>query len=147
MFIRYFQFKIIHRILGVNKYLKTVNISETNLCSLCNKSEETIEHLFWDCLVTRGFIADLTHFILEDKVTLSKNDFLFGLQGNVGVRFNFIILYAKYYIFSSKCKDGALSLNSFKSMLNFYRSVEHYIYVKNNKFISFDNRWKNIILL
>ena len=29
-------------------------------------------------------------------------------------------------------------------MLRYYRSLEQYIYVKNNKFVPFDNRWKNI---
>ena len=145
--IRYFQFKLIHRILEVNKYLKTINISISDLCSLCYKSEETIEHLFWDCPITRRFIADVQHLILDDKVTLSKINFLFGFYGSVGVQFNFIILYAKYYIFSSKCKNSTLSLNSFKCMLKHYRTVEQYMYLKNNKFVSFDSRWKNIILL
>ena len=57
--IRYFQFKLIHRILGVNKYLKTLNISISNLCSFCRKSEESIEHIFWDCPITRRFIMDV----------------------------------------------------------------------------------------
>ena len=145
--IRYFQFKIIHRILGVNKYLKLLNISQSDLCSFCYSSVESIEHLFWDCPIIRRFIADVQHFILEDKVTLNKINFIFGFYGNVGVQINFVILYAKYYIFSNKCKNIVLSLNSFKCMLRYYRSLEQYIYVKNNKFVSFDDRWKNIVLL
>ena len=105
---------------------------------------ESIEHLFWDYPIIIRFIADVRHFILEDKVTLHKINFLFGFYGNVGVQFNLIILYAKYSIFSNKCKNSVLSLNSFKCMLRCYRSLEQYIYVKNNKFVSFDNRWKNI---
>ena len=102
----------LYAVMGFNK-LDFQQVFVSDLCSLCYKSEETIEHLFWDCPITRRFIADVQHLILDDKVTLSKIDFLFGFYGSVGVQFNFIILYAKYYIFSSKCKNSTLSLNSF----------------------------------
>ena len=90
--IRYFQFEIIHRIVDVNEYLTLLNISQSDLCSFCYSSVESIEHLFWNCPIIRRFIADVQHCILEDKVTLNKINFLFGFYENVGVQFNFIIL-------------------------------------------------------
>ena len=40
--LRYLQYKILHNILGVNKYLKTVGILNSDLCYLCSKHSETI---------------------------------------------------------------------------------------------------------
>ena len=57
--------------------------------------------------------------------------------------------YTMGYVTSSDqvITNSVLSLNSFKCMVRYYRFLEQYIYVKNNKFVSFDNRWKNIVLL
>ena len=45
----WFQYKIIHRILGTNKYLNLISKSESSSCRLCNNSEESLIHLFVEC--------------------------------------------------------------------------------------------------
>ena len=76
--LRYFQYKILHRIIGVNKLLKDTGISSTNNCSLCTSGIETILHLFWECPVTQNFIAKLQTTALDNKIKLTRNMFLFG---------------------------------------------------------------------
>ena len=115
--LRYFQFRILHRILGVNKYLHSIGISDSNLCTFCSSSVESISHLFWECPVTHQFIQDLQTSILNNEVLLNKNAFLFGFPDGRRSSFNFVILYAKYFIFTAKCKQERLSINSFKNML------------------------------
>ena len=46
--LRWFQFRIIHRILGTNSLLCKMGIKTDNKCSFCNREKETIKHLFWD---------------------------------------------------------------------------------------------------
>ena len=40
--------------------------------------------------------------------------------------FKFVILYAKHYIFSAKCKRERLSLNSFKKMLKSFMKLNRF---------------------
>ena len=47
--LRYFQFKILHIYLAVNKLLPQIGIVDSNLCSFCKSEKEDIQHFFWDC--------------------------------------------------------------------------------------------------
>ena len=46
---QWFQTRIIHRILPANSLLSKMNLAETNTCSFCNRCEEAISHLFYEC--------------------------------------------------------------------------------------------------
>ena len=43
--LRWFQFRIIHKILGVNSFLAKIGIKDSNLCTFCKVKEETIKHI------------------------------------------------------------------------------------------------------
>ena len=47
--LQWFQFKIVHRIIGTNHLLSKMGLKENDYCSFCNQSPETIVHLFWEC--------------------------------------------------------------------------------------------------
>ena len=47
--LRWFQYKLIHRILANNYFLHKIGIAESIQCTFCNLESETIYHLFWDC--------------------------------------------------------------------------------------------------
>ena len=42
----WFQYRVLFRILGTKYRLKKINISQSDVCSLCTEHPETIEHLF-----------------------------------------------------------------------------------------------------
>ena len=115
--LRYFQFKILHNVLGVNKYLKTVGISNSDLCTFCAIDTESISHLFWECPSTQRFLLDFQRHTLNNKFILTHNNFIFGIPTGIHSSYNFVILYAKYYIFSARCKRSTLSLASFKKII------------------------------
>ena len=98
--LRYFQYRLLHRILGVNEYTCKIGLIDSNLCSFCSLSVETIPHLFWDCPVTHKFIVDLQMHVL-DNIPIDRISFLFG-SAKLTRHYNFVILYAKYFIFSVK---------------------------------------------
>ena len=133
--LRYLQYKILHNILGVNKYLKTVGILNSDLCSFCSKHSETIAHLFWECPFTRRFLDDFEKYTLKSEIMLSFNDFVFGIPGGNYSSFNFDILYAKYYIFSTRCLNGYLSFSSFQKKLKYQHEIERVMNTQQNKFI------------
>ena len=47
-----FQYKILNNILYLNKHLHQSKIVSTPLWSLCSSVNETVFHLFWECLLT-----------------------------------------------------------------------------------------------
>ena len=52
---KWFQFKIIHRILGTKSLTFKMGTTQTNQCGLCHNSEETLLHLFTQCNVSQVF--------------------------------------------------------------------------------------------
>ena len=50
-----FQYRIIHRILGVRKLLYKMKIEESGLCGLCNLEIESLYHLYIDCPNSQNF--------------------------------------------------------------------------------------------
>ena len=47
--LQWLQYRINHRILGTNKLLYKIKVSQNNKCTFCSDSIETIEHIFWTC--------------------------------------------------------------------------------------------------
>ena len=66
---------------------------------------------------------------------LSINDFLFGIPDENYSSINFDILYAKYYIFSSKYKNNVLSFPTFQKKLEFQKELEKKMHMEQNRFI------------
>lgn len=49
-----FQFQILHRILCTNSRLFIFKILDTEMCSFCHETKESISHLFYGCLHARN---------------------------------------------------------------------------------------------
>ena len=47
--LHWFQYRIIHRILGTNKFLFKIKIKQSDKCTFCSEVTEDIEHIFWTC--------------------------------------------------------------------------------------------------
>ena len=46
---KYLQFKLLHSRTAINEKLYTMEITDTNICPVCNVSIETIKHAFLEC--------------------------------------------------------------------------------------------------
>ena len=53
--LRWFQIRLIHRILPTKKYLFRCNLTDDPLCSFCGDTDETLSHLFWNCTHVKSF--------------------------------------------------------------------------------------------
>ena len=122
----------------------TIGLTDSNSCSFCQASEETITHLFWDCHVIPKFIIDIQNEILNHAI-ISKESFLFGSNDN-DKHLNFVYLYAKYFIFVMKSCQQPLTILSFRKYLKNNYNTEKCIAMKNNKFVLFENRWRYVSL-
>ena len=94
--IQYLQFRFIHRILGTNKLLNRMKLTDNPLCSFCGLSEESIEHLFWDCDISANFILDVEQRVLGSQFILSKSDIIFCYKFWLKHPYNFLIFHMKY---------------------------------------------------
>ena len=63
--LRSFYFKIFHRAIALNDFLFKIKRKESPNCTLCNKKEETMVHLFCDC----EKVAPIWHDLL---ITISQ---------------------------------------------------------------------------
>ena len=59
--LRAFQFKVLHRILATNEFLRKNKIKDDSTCQNC-EHEETLEHLFWDCKEVKAFWSDFKKY-------------------------------------------------------------------------------------
>jgi hypothetical protein len=98
--IQWFQYRINHRIIGTNYLLHKMKIVDSPTCSFCKNSDETIEHLFWDCPITANIIN--TIFPSHTLPFCNKKTFILGNVNNRTDAVNIMFILTKLYIY--KCK-------------------------------------------
>ena len=146
--VRWFQYRLIHRILSTNTFLYKIGISQNNLCSFCNNAVETIVHLFWECNLVNNFWHNLESWLKGEcvhiiELNITKEDVILGIQNirradNV---INLIILLAKQYIYRIKYKNTVPVLQHFKKSITLQYNIEKYIAFSNCDWDKFNKRW------
>ena len=76
---------------------------------------------------------------------ISEEFFIFGRQKEqvLPKAIRFILLYAKYFIYVSCCKQRSLSLNIFKTQLKFMHKVNLHIASNHNDVAKFQGEWSS----
>ena len=64
--LRVFQFKFLHRRVATNDFLLKIGKKETDSCSFCAGSPETLTHLFWHCRSTQTFWNNVSQWTSEE---------------------------------------------------------------------------------
>ena len=104
--IRAFQYRYLMRIIPNNQFLYKCNINSTSLCDFCTMYVETNKHLFWECHFTREFWTDVERFLNEKEITIKLDYKLISIGytkwSSHSNLLNFILIYAKYFIFKNK---------------------------------------------
>ena len=135
----WFQYRIAHRILGVNKYLYFSKITDSQTCALCKLEPETLLHLFFECTKVKQIWLDLEHWIEEKSgkvVIFSPSTVILGtLEKDIGL--NIIILLVKKYIYQTSRKRRNILFNDVRTYISNYYNVEKKLY----QHISFEKRW------
>lgn len=107
-------YRLLHLFYPVKLYLKKMFPDIDPLCSFCGTEEESIAHLFWDCLYTGLFWKDFCIFVRTFSslsFSLIYKDVLFG-QHNFDkdakdqyFLINLFIFLAKFFIHKCKFQD------------------------------------------
>ena len=108
-FYKWFQYRLIHRILGTRTLLSTINIAESDLCGLCQMESETLLHLYIFCDQSSNFWNSL-EALIQSKVNVNVSfgliEKLFGslIFDSSSGALNIILIIARYHIFTASWK-------------------------------------------
>ena len=105
----WFQYRILHRILGVCDLLSKMKIPDTDNCRLCGDHSETITHLLSECTKSISLWENVLSWIqssINIRIDLNKVNKIFTEQDQTFWPLNFI----RFYIFTSAKKSGQLNI-------------------------------------
>lgn len=135
--LRWFQYRLLMNCLYLNKDLYKFKLKDSELCSLCNKHVETIEHLFINCEVSAKLYSEISIWLKEYGIALPVLSLSLLIVGpcpstKSSIFINFLLLLFKSYIYRAKLNGSQLEINGFKAYLKYYERIEYCIAVKNN---------------
>lgn len=152
--LKWFQIRIVHRIIGTNRSLKWMNLKNDDLCDFCKEETETIVHLFWECDIIQRFWKELETIVQEKcehlkDLVINKELILFGHTSGYKTDqiLDTILLCVKFYIY--KCKLGKVMPHSrimFKQVYDRYKIDKHLSFIDMN-YELFKNKWQPYIPL
>ena len=125
--IREFQYKLLNNIIFTNEKLFRFKMTESPMCTFCQKEIESLEHLLFYCNITKDFWRDFSSWLTKQNIfmeILTLINILFGVFNNNedSIILNHLILIGKFFIY--KCK-----LNKVNPILRVFlekiRSVYH----------------------
>ena len=105
-------------------------------------TEETLEHLFYDCNITYNFWLTFQQNIrnFDDNFTFSKEQILLGFTEK-NLFFNLIFIIGKTFLYKCKLKETTPTFIGFKSKIKQYQSFELLIANKNNITRKYEQFW------
>lgn len=145
--LKWFQARVLHRLLPTRKFLFDRKIVDDPFCNLCSHEVQTLQHLLWSCVKTQNFWSTLLLLIKNcphcHALNLSEELVLFGNKNNVMTDsvIEYILVSAKYYIYTSYRNNKTPRVKTFLAVLkNRYVELEMLSYV-NGTSIVFANSW------
>ena len=144
--IQWFQTSINHNILVTNNLLFKMKIKNDSSCYYCHSQKETITHLFWTCERIQAFLKELVQWLNNNDIHCDfvEEFFIFGLDRlNIITKpLNIIILYAKYFIYTTRCNERQLVLEVYKKKLYQLFKILKDIALTNNELTEFNKDWE-----
>ena len=144
--IQWFQTSINHNILVTNNLLFKMKIKKDSSCYYCHSQKETITHLFWTCERIQAFLKELVQWLNNNDIHCDfvEEFFIFGLDRlNIITKpLNIIILYAKYFIYTTRCNERQLVLEVYKKKLYQLFKILKDIALINNELTEFNKDWE-----
>ena len=148
---RMFQYKVLHNILYANKMLFKFGKVTSPRCSFCKLHDETIMHLFYDCLIVKKLWNQLKS-ILSNNHNFSistPQSAIFGfwdLDTNEHLILNHLLLIFKMYIYNART-TGYLNISHLLIYIKGIKDTEKKLCESNAKRRKkFNKKWKNVLI-
>ena len=90
-----------------------MKLIEDPKCTFCNKRDETIEHLLWECECVKRFLNETILWFIQHgiHITLNEKSVLFGIDPDEKRDINKLVLMEiKYYIYYARCSKNNMNL-------------------------------------
>ena len=150
--LRSFQYKILNNILYLNDGLYKFKAVPSPLCSLCKLENESLVHLFCQCMETRKLWHQLqTWFPGPKKLPdLEPQPILLGMwreNSSDYTLINHIILLFKRYIYLSKNHQNSLHLRGFIAFIKNIETIEQHIARNRGKLDLHYCKWNALLTL
>ena len=146
--LRVFQFKFLHRRVATNDFLLKIGKKETDSCSFCAGSPETLTHLFWHCRSTQTFWDNVSQWTSEelDLTNLNIPPFspalCLGIIDNItNLLLHHFLLIARHYIYSCKLRNTIPRVQVYTQLVIRSMEIEKQIAFDNNNLASFRRKW------
>ena len=112
------QFKLLHRRLTTNDYLKKIGVREDDNCTFGKNEKESLAHLYWHCRETSLFWEGFQKLLSENQITVKPKNYTLALEVGLNTEVfsqtqqYFYFLLARYFIWKCKMKDGLPKVNN-----------------------------------
>lgn len=133
-----FQFRVLHRLVPCNKFLRNIGIKREDTCSYCQEID-TIKHFLFACPIVKTFWEGVVAWFNREadvQLDLPIQAFLFGVPETAHQAriINFVLLFSKFFIYRQKLfHQGHLDLIPFLHELRTRLQVEKYLTTLENK--------------
>ena len=139
--LRSFQYRLLHFALIFNAHLYRWGIIDDNVCNLCNQAKETLEHALYECPEISHIwraVVDIIEELFNITIILSVKNVLWMVHQPV---VNFVILLAKQYLYSKRCKGTRPIVREFRLTITRTKSIEKFIATKNSTLHKHISKW------
>ena len=145
---RWFQSRILHRILPTQKYLHMCKINDNPMCNFCNREDQSISHLLVECEFVKVFWEHFQKNIIDKcqhvhNMNIDKEIILFGVKNNFVSDnvMDLLILYAKFFIYKSKLSNTIPTFPAFENFVKYRYNIDKYSAIVNSKIDHFRAKW------
>ena len=127
-----FQYRILHRTIPCRKRLFEQKIVDSKACDAC-RMEDNLQHFFLSCNYVRQFWITLKLWLQEGlnyELPMQEKDIIFGIEisDDISKVINYIILHAKYYIYTHRLQNNhTLTISTFKALMQYNLKLEQMI--------------------
>jgi exonuclease III len=145
---KWFQLRIVHRVLGTNIVLSHIGVANNQNCSYCTTIKDSIDHIFWDCPVAQQFWEHYNTLVRNKclnahNMRLSKCLIVLGIDNNIIIdrTMYFIIMLAKQYLYKCKLDSSIPDIEVFRKRLRWRYNIEEYNAKLRQKHAKFKVDW------
>ena len=136
--LRSFYFKSFHGAIATNDFLYKIKRSDTELCNLCERLPDSIEHILIYCEVVRPLWTALENYLslkLKKEVIFSDFERMFGCPKDYqnSICINFFLLCTRFYIHCCKFKKEKPNFHGLISLIKIKSKSEYVIAAKYGK--------------
>ena len=148
--LRFLHYRFITKSLTTNIKRHKWDKNVPPLCSFCQTSDETLQHLFVECkdieMIWRHLEKWIKYFL---NVEVMFNSELICLNNYLGKRkdlINMIIVIVKQYIYACKCLNEKPTCQGSIEKLWYWYRIDKEIARDRNRLVKFEKKWNNMFM-